>query len=400
MISSVCFRKIAFGALSALSAVAIAACGDGGSDSGSDDGSYKIGVATAQTGAIAPFDKPAVDGLKVAVDQINDSGGLAGKYEVELDIKDTRSDPSQTVTAAQELVDGGADMLIVPCDGDLALAGGPVGQDAEIPTMSICSSVPILPDEIGDYFFGISYGDNAGSAALASYALDQGYETAYTLNSPDTVYTDKVPTYFEEAFEAGGGQTVGSNSFTIGQQDFGAIVTQIGQISPAPDVIMTSAYEPDFPAFIRQLRGAGIDTPVIGSDGIDTPTVLDLGDAVNGLVHNSSGLPTPGSRLEKFYEDFEADLGKEVESVYSAVGGDIIPVLDAAIKDAGSTDPSGVRDAIASLEDVEGFTGPITYADTNGMPIKQIAIVEVNNGERTLLENTIPEPDEIPAPQE
>ena len=345
-----------------------------GSDSGSD-GTFKIGVATAQTGAIAPFDKPAVDGLEVAVEQINEGGGLDGEHPVELELKNTRSDPAQTATAAQELVDGGADMLIVPCDGDLALAGGPMGQDAGIPTMSVCSSVPILPDEIGDYFFGISYGDNAGSAVLANYALEEGYKTAYTLNS-DTVYTDKVPVYFGEAFEAGGGEIVGSDSFTIGQQDFSAIVTGIGQLDPAPDVIMTSAYEPDFPAFIRQLRGAGIDMPVIGSDGIDTPTVLDLGDSVNGLVHNSSGLPKPGSELEKFYKEFEPIRATSVESVYSAVGADIIPVLDAAVEAAGSTDPSAVRDAIAELEDVKGYTGPITYAGTNGMPIKQIAVVD------------------------
>jgi branched-chain amino acid transport system substrate-binding protein len=266
--------------------------------------------------------------------------------------------------------------------------------------MSICSSVPVLPDEIGDYFFGISYGDNAGSAVLANYALEEGYETAYTLNSEDTVYTDKVPVYFAEAFEAGGGEIVGSDSFTIGQQDFSAIVTRIGQINPAPDVIMTSAYEPDFPAFIRQLRGAGIDTPVIGSDGIDTPTVLDLGDSVNGLVHNSSGLPEPGSELEKFYEDFESVQGSQPESVYSAVGADVIPVLDAAVEAAGSTEPSALRDEIAELEDVEGFTGPITYAGTNGMPIKQIAIVEVQNGERKLVENVIPKAEDVPPPEQ
>ena len=177
-------------------------------------------------------------------------------------------------------------------------------------------------------------------------------------------------------------------------------MTRIGQLDPAPDVIMTSAYQPDFPAFIRQLRGAGIDTPVIGSDGIDTPTVLDLGDSVNGLVHDGSkDSEDPGPELEEFYEDFASVQGNEPESVYSAVGADVIPVLDAAVKDAGSTEPTAIRDAIAELEDVKGFTGPITYAGTNGMPIKQIAVVMVQDGERELVENVIPEADDIPAPE-
>lgn len=381
--------------------VAAVATGCGGSsedEGGGGDEPFVIGAATAQTGAIAPFDQPAIAGLEVAIEEINADGGLDGTHQVELKSQDTRSDAAQTVVAAQELIDGGADLLVVPCDGDLALAGGPVGQDAGVPTVSICSSVPILPDEIGDYYFGNSYGDNAGSAVLAQYAIDEGYQTGYWLKSPDTVYTNKVPEYWGEAFEELGGEVVGSDSFTVGQQDFSAIVTGISQISPAPDVIMTSAYEPDFPAFIRQLRAAGVDSPVIGSDGIDTPTILDLGESVEGLVHNSSGLPEPGTPLGDFYDTFKKSEGSQPESVYSAVGADLIKVLDAAIASAGSTEPQALRDAIVELEDVEGYTGPITYAGTNGTPIKQITLVRVEDGKRELVDRVVPSPEVIPEP--
>jgi branched-chain amino acid transport system substrate-binding protein len=381
--------------------VAVVATGCGGgrsSDEGQGGGNepFVIGAATAQTGAIAPFDQPAIAGLEVAIEEINAEGGLDGSHPVELNSQDTRSDAAQTAVAAQELIDEGADLLVVPCDGDLALAGGPVGQDAGIPTMSICSSVPILPDEIGDYYFGNSYGDNAGSAVLAKYAIDEGYKTGYWLNSPDTVYTDKVPEYWGEAFENLGGEVVGNDSFTVGQQNFSAIATRISQISPAPDVIMTSAYEPDFPAFIRQLRAAGVDTPVLGSDGIDTPTILELGQPVEGLVHNSSGLPEPGTPLGDFYDTFEQSTGSPPESVYSAVGADLIKVLDAAVASAGSTEPQALRDAIAELEDVEGYTGPITYAGTNGTPIKQITLVRIEDGKRVLVDRVVPSPKIIP----
>ena len=380
-----------------IAALLAAGCG-GSDDEESGDGPFEIGVATAQTGAIAPFDQPAIEGLEVAVEEINAEGGLDGSHPIELNIKDTRSDAAQTATAAQELIDEGADFLVLPCDGDLALAGGPIAQDAGVPMTSICASVPIIPDEVGDYYFGNSYGDNSGSAVLAQYAIDQGYRTGYWLNSPDTVYTDKVPQYWAETFEELGGEIVGNDSFTVGQQDFSAIVTRIGQIDPEPDVIMTSAYEPDFPAFIRQLRAAGIEAPVIASDGIDTPTVLELGQSVEGLVHNSSGLPEPGTPLGDFYDTFEEATGSPPESVYSAVGADLVKVLDAAVAAAGSTDPEAVRDAVAALEDVKGYTGPITYAGTNGMPIKQVTVVRIENGERVLVERVVPDPEIIPDP--
>jgi branched-chain amino acid transport system substrate-binding protein len=391
-------RRTLLPAILLIALVASGCGGDGDEDENGNGEPFVIGAATAQTGAIAPFDQPAIAGLEVAVEDINTRGGLDGSHPVELRLKDTRSDAAQTAVAAQEFIDEGVDVLVVPCDGDLALAGGPVGQEAGVPTTSICSSVPILPDEIGDFFFGNSYGDNAGSAVLAEYAIEQGYQTGYWMNSPDTVYTDGVPQYWGEAFEELGGEIVGNDSFSVGQQDFSAIVTRIDRLDPQPDVIMTSAYEPDFPAFIRQLRAAGIDTPVIGSDGIDTDTILDLGRPVEGLVHNSSGLPEPGTEVGEFYDLFEESTGSQPESVYSAVGADAIRVLDTAVAEAGSTDPEALRDAIAELEGVEGYTGEITYAGTNGMPIKVVTVVQIEDGERVLVDRVVPSADIIPDP--
>ncbi len=62
-------------------------------------------------------------------------------------------------------------------------------------------------------------------------------------------------------FEAKGGKVIGEGSFSLNQPDFSAIVTTIKALDPQPDVIMTSAWEPDFPAFIKALRGAGVTTP-------------------------------------------------------------------------------------------------------------------------------------------
>ena len=81
--------RVALAIVFAASIALLSACGE--EDGGSDD-TFTIGVATAQTGAIAPFDKPAVDGLEVAVEQINEDGGLDGEHPVELELKNTRSD--------------------------------------------------------------------------------------------------------------------------------------------------------------------------------------------------------------------------------------------------------------------------------------------------------------------
>ncbi len=359
---------------------------------------FVIGLATAQTGYLAPYDQPALNGLKLKVDEINAAGGLAGKYNVKLVIRDTASDTSATVQAAQELVASGVNILVTPCDADPSIAAGQISQPAQIPTFSFCGSTPTIPAAVGDYMFGIASGDNAQAAVIADYALSLGYKKALLLVSPDSAYTLRLPQYFGEVFTKKGGAVVQEIGFKLGQQDFGAIVTQIKGLDPQPDVIVTSAYEPDFPAFIKQLRSAGVTTPVMGADAIDTPTVLGLGSAVDGVVHSTAGFPTPGSPLAAFYDKYKQATGKEVDTVIVALGYEIGMIIEAAVNAAGAIDGPSVRNAVAAIKDFPGLTGTITYAGTNGMPMRETALTEIRDGKRSLIKVETAALADIPAP--
>ena len=320
-----------------------------------------IGLATAQTGGLAPYDQPNLAGLQMKVDEINAAGGVAGKYPVKLILKDTRSDSAQTAMVAQELVDADARLIVTPCDADPSIAAGMITQSAGIPAISFCATTPTLPLAVGDYMFSNYPADNVQATMLAGQAIEAGYETAYVLTSPDTAYTLKLPQYFAQVFTAKGGRLVGEGTFSMGQQDFGAEVTKIAAMDPRPDVIMTSAYEPDFPAFVRQLRGAGVTTPILGSDGIDSPTTFGLGELVEGVIFSTAGHATPGSPLEAFNAKYEEKTGKAPDTIYIANGYDLGILIEAAVTAADSLEPAAIRDALANLENVPGVTGPITF---------------------------------------
>lgn len=357
-----------------------------------------IGLATAQTGGLAFADQPSLTGFKIAVEEINAKGGLGGKYIITLDVKDTGSDIAATVQAAQELVAAGVQVLITPCDADPSIAAGQISQAAQIPTLTFCGTTPTITDAVGDYMFGTYPADNAQAALLADYAIDQGYKTAYIVKSPDSAYTLRLPEYFAQVFKGLGGTLMGEGSYTLGQADFSAEVTKIAALSPQPDVIMTSAYEPDFPTFIKALRGAGVTAPVLGSDGIDSPTISGLGDIADGIVHTTAGFPSVGSRLGDFYAAFEASTGARPETVYVATGYEIPYILDAAVAAAGSIEGPALRDALAGLMDVEVLTGKVTYAGTNRMPSRDISLVQIMGGARTLVLTAAPDPATVPAP--
>jgi branched-chain amino acid transport system substrate-binding protein len=376
-------------------ALAVAACGGGGGDGDT----YSIGYDSSQTGLLAYSDVPASKGVQMAIDEINAAGGIAGKWQIELTLQDNRSEAAQSAVVAQDLISQGVKFLICTSDADPCTAAGQIAQKSGVPTMSTAATSPTLPASVGDVMFMSVFGDNTQTTALADYAIDAGYRNAYLLCSPDSSYTSKSCDYFGQVFEAKGGTIAGRGSFTLGAADFSAEVTKIQALSPAPDVIMTPAYPPDAPTFIKQLRAAGVETPVISIDGVDSQDTISAGGpAVEGLVFTSHGFPAEGTATADFWAAYEEKYGSPPDSVFAATGYDLVKVIEAAVIAADSVDPAKVRDAIDNLENVEGATGTITYKGQNRIPLKTVYLVTVKDGAFELLKTVQPDPADIPAP--
>ena len=243
-----------------------------------------IGLATGQTGGLAPYDGPAIEGFQIAVDEINGAGGIGGNIMIKMISKDTRSDAAQTSIAEQELLEMGIDILVTPSDADPAFAAAALATDAKVPAFSPAASSPTLPLMGGDFMFANFPGDNVQATVSAEWAYGEGFRNAYILYSPDTQYTT-LPLYFSDVWKVLGGTVAGEGTYVMGQQDFSAEVTKIKALNPPVDVIMTAAY---------------------GSDGIDSPTTFSLGDAGDGVVFSTAGHALPGSALEEFNNKFKA----------------------------------------------------------------------------------------------
>ncbi len=358
---------------------------------------YVIGVAAGQSGGLAPFDQPAFAGFQFCVGEMNAAGGIAGQYPIRLEVRDTRSDTAETVKFAQEFADMGVNFVVSPADGDPTMAMGQITGPAGIPTMTFAGTAPILTG-VSDFVFGSYPADNQQAAVLAAYAAELGYTSAYILQSPDTAYTMFGPEYFATAFETAGGEILGRASYTLNQPDFSAIVTTIQALDPQPDVIVTWAWEPDFPAFIRAFRGAGLTTPVMGADVLDTPTVRGLGDVVEGVIHTSGGYAEEGSAHADFNARYEAATGLVADTNYHVNGCDILGMIDTAVRAAGSTDPGAVRDALADIEDGEGLMSSYTFRGTDRMPLRSVVLARIEAGEKVFIRRGMADPATMPQP--
>jgi branched-chain amino acid transport system substrate-binding protein len=368
----------------------------GNASASSDKAPLKVGLAIAQTGFLGFIDVPWYYGFKTAVDQINASGGVDG-HMIDYSVKDTRTDATQTTVVAQEFLDQGVDVLVLPSDQDVAIGGGQLAQQAQVPAFSTAASQPTLTTAVGNYMFGLSNTDNNNSWAEAKWAIENGFKTAYTIGSPDQAYTQTIPVFFKEAFESMGGKVVGTGTFSSDQTDFSSEITKIKALNPQPDIVMTSMFEPAWPAFINQLRAAGVTSQVLGVDGLDSPTVAKLKNA-EGVVFPVASFAKPGSDYAKLLDQIAQKYGAENATGYVGYGYDLGQILKEALAKAGTTDPQAMRDAIASLENVPGITGPITYAGTNGIPKRTVYIVQLHNGQKKLVWSGIPDPSEVPQP--
>lgn len=380
-------------ALLLLTVLMLSACsGTDDAEDTADGEPLVLGYAAALTGEGAVGDVPALQGVEHAVAQLNAEGGVDG-HPIELVVRDMESDPAIGGRVAQQLVDEGADVILGPPFPAMAVGVIQTAAEVGVPVLSVTSTQPEYPVVGGVRAYLVAFGDNVQSAAVAQYALSEGVQTALTVVSPDFSYTEENPAFFTEAFEAGGGQVVGSETFSIGQEDFSAQVTSIAGMPEEPDAIFTAMFMPDLGIFVNQLRAAGVGARILGVDGFDTQGLIDFaGESADGIAFATHGFPQEGSPFAEFVAAVEEATGAAPEApALTALGGDAVMIVAAAVEAAGSTDPEAIGDALAALQGVQVVTGEISYAGTDGVPAKTVTIARVAGDSFEFVDAFVPE---------
>lgn len=346
-----------------------------------------IGMSAALAGSFAPFDTTELAGMKYAAKTINAAGGYKG-VKVKIVAEDNKGQASATSTTTQDLLDKGINAFVLTTADSSVASSQLIAKANGVMTEGI-NTPPILLASSGPNAFFESYADNVQASADAEYACKQGYKTAYLLVDPESPYTSAstMGKYFTEAFaKACGGKIVGTDNFKIGSTDFGSQVTKIQNANPQPDVIFTSMFVPDSGTFLKQLRGAGVKTPFIGTDGDDDPLLAKTaGSAADGAVFATHGFATPGNALDKFNKAFTKSTGKAPEtSTFEAIGRDQVYVLAEAAAQAKSTDPAAIAAKLKSMKGFKALQGTITMNPDTRIPDLPVSLVKIVGGKPTL----------------
>ncbi len=364
-------------------------------------GTIKVGYGNNLTGFLAAHDVLISNGAKLAVEQINKKGGIGGKIKINLLLRDVQSRPDTSVQVARDLMKAKVNVLVLPCNTDfqvgMAAVANPKGQFM----LSPCNADPTVARKYGNYW-PVGMAGNAQLAQLANYAKLRKYKKVYVLDAPQMLYVHLMAKYFKKAAPARGIQIVGSDDIPFGAtgfpQDYSAIATKIKNNSGGAQAIMTGLFSPFVDFLARDLRRAGVNLPVIGTDGMDTQLNLTTGkDAVNGYGFTTFGFPDKGSATARFYAQFKGRFGASPDGTYPALGYDTIKVLEAAVIKAGGINGKLIQAALANGMTVNGALGPVRYGGSNRHnPTNIVAALQIKNGKFVKVLKGVPK--NVPAP--
>ena len=343
----------------------------------------KIGINYELSGGVATYGQSSVEGIELAIEQINAAGGINGKKIVPVKY-DNKSEPAEATTLATKLMTQDKVLAIMgPATSGSFKAEIPVALKNKIPVVSgsaTADDVTVDANGVKEYAFRICFNDSYQGTAMANYALKNlSKKKAVVIMDSSSDYGKGLAENFIKTFEAAGGTIVAKEAYVANDTDFNAILTKIkGQDF---DVIFIPGYYSEAGLIIKQARAQGITVPVLGADGFDSPTLLDLAgaEALNDVYfsnHYSSLDKDP--TVVKFISDFKAKYNKEPDA-FNALGYDLAKFVADGIARSEKLDGESIKDALAATKDFSGVTGSFSV-DENHNPVKAIVVIGLKDG--------------------
>ena len=380
-------KKFLAMALAAVMVIGVAGCGsssetpaegDGAEASASGENVIKFGVFEPQTGENGGGGLQEVYGMRYA-NQIYPTVEIGGtEYKIELVEVDNKSDKTEAVTAAQKLVAEGVIGVLGSYGSGVSIAAGDIFADAGIPAIGCSCTNPQVTNG-NDWYFRTCFIDPFQGTVMANYAIQNGYKTAAVITQLGDDYSSGLGSFFKTAFESLGGTIVAEEQFQTNQSDFKAILTNIK--SANPDIIFAPSSITTAPLILKQAREMGITAVIAAGDTWENATIIENagadaeGAVLSTFFDEAAPANDEAASFIKGFKEYLVSIGEpDIIPAVSALGYDAYLCLLQAIKDADSTDPAAVRDALENVS-VTGVTGDITFNET-GDANKSLAFIK------------------------
>ncbi|MGV3467220.1 MAG: ABC transporter substrate-binding protein [Heyndrickxia sp.] len=369
-----------------LSTGVIAGCGTASTGgSGKDSKTIVIGENLELSGAVASYGSSADKGIALALEEINKKG-IDGK-KLKIVKVDNKSDAQEATSAALKLISQNKVSAIIGAatSGD-TLAQVQIVDKKKVPLITTSGTSPTITYDKGklnEFVFRTCFIDPFQGVVSANFATNNlKAKNAAILIDSASDYAKGLASNFKDTFTKNGGSVVSEEAYLAKDTDFRAQLTNIK--SKNPEVIFVPGYYEEVGLIVKQARDLGINVPIMGGDGWDSPKLVEIAGAKalnNTFItnHYSSG-NTEDQKVQDFVKAYKDKYGQEPDG-FNALGYDSLYLIADAIKRAGSGDPVKIQKALEETKDLQLVTGTFTFDDKHN-PVKSAVILEYVDGKQ------------------
>jgi branched-chain amino acid transport system substrate-binding protein len=327
----------------------------------------RVGVLLALTGPYPLQGNAFREGIQLAEEEINQSGGIGGA-RFRIVIEDTANDPKNAVTAAKKLIEQDKVEAALMSSYPEYRTGGLEFERSKIPVIALWDSSPEL-DAMGDYIFGIGPWTPSSGEVSALFARTRlNAKSAVIISSVDP-WAELVSSFFKETFTSRGGTVMKEYLVNPETADFRAIITNAK--SKKADVVFAPIID-HIPEFFRQKRNSGWGAPVISSDVIAKNHIEADPEALEGVYQAKNKDPELGA-TSQLYTKYQKKFGRAPElQWFLTTGYDGVMMLASALREKFNSGKS-LREYLYSLQGYVGVTQKFSFTPEGSAP--QMAVM-------------------------
>ncbi|MCO7127005.1 branched-chain amino acid ABC transporter substrate-binding protein [Sporolactobacillus shoreicorticis] len=340
------------------------------SKSGGSNGKtvIEIGSQSPLSGGSATLGDAIRLGAELAIDDQKAAFAKKG-FTIKLNYVDDQGDPKKGVANAQILAsDKDVLALVGHLNSGVAIPSSEVYEKNNLPMVSPATTATDVTDRGLKTVNRICARDDFQGPAGANYAVKTLKAKKIFVIQDKTAYGSGLADQFRKQAKKLGAEIVGYEGITVGEKDFNGVLSQA--MTKKPDLIYFGGVYAEGGLIIKQARQKGFNGPIMGGDGLDSSSTVQIaGDAVKGVYLTSvAGDVTKTEKGQEFAKKYKDKFDKNVES-YSAYGYDaagvILKGLMNAINDNDGKKPSReqVEKAIRAVQDYDGVTTKVSFDD-------------------------------------
>ena len=363
------------------------AAGCGGGEKKAD--TIKVGANLEMTGGSASYGISSKNAIELAFKEINEKGGINGK-QLELVVADNKSEAAEATNAMQKLVSQDNVVAVIgPNLSSSVIAASAINNSAKVLDIAPMATNPyVTVDQASgktkDFNYRTCFIDPFQGTVMAKFATAElGVGNAAILIDNSSDYAKGLAQFFKENFVKEGGAVTAEESYLQKDTDFKATLTKIKATNP--DFLYVPGYYQEVGLIVKQARELGMNMPIAGGDGWDSAKMPEIAGAaaLNNTYFSSLYSPDDDSALNKAFVSEYEKAYKVKPDVFAALSYDSALLVAEAIKNAGSTEPAKISEAMAKINGFSGVSGSVTFDDKHN-PVKSAVILEYKDGAQSL----------------